>query len=541
MPRTFKLTWQPGTADRIGRWKKVYRGRSYYFCGGKGKSDRDGYAAALAAWEEQRVKIDAETPKPHQPAFEQAIAEWEGVLIWSRKHRDAEMADEAVAKLKLLRTGLAALKPKKLRQKDTFAGRFDRAIRFPVLQESMEQVGAAIGKFCDTALADQNPADGMAESQAFSNSTGEQDVKPTSSVVDPSKLDWDVPDPLGIEHKIWRDRLEVERRSAAPPEKTLGAHVAGFLEHKKAAVTAGELSVGRVYALRLHLTHFSDWLGHETPVADISAKGLLDYRATLLEKVEHGDWSQVTAKDRLNSVKSFINWLWRIEAIETLPRIMDGKSNVLAITKPLSDIIVFTMSEITTLLTESSQRTQLYILLMLNCGMTQKDIADLSKHEVDWKAGCVTRKRSKTRKHDSVPTVRYRLWPETLRLLKQERSDNDSERVLLNESGKPLWHESVDDDGKLTKMDNVRSAFARLQKKTKINKPLKSLKKTSASLIRSHEGYASLESLFLGHAAQSMSDRHYAQAPQTLLDEAVNWLRGQYGLPISSNGSGCSS
>ena len=52
----------------------------------------------------------------------------------------------------------------------------------------------------------------------------------------------------------------------------------------------------------------------------------------------------------------------------------------------------------------------------------------------------------------------------------------------------------------------------------------------SATLIRGNQKYTSLESLFLGHAPQSMSDRHYAVAPQALLDEAIVWLGGEYGL-----------
>ena len=33
-----------------------------------------------------------------------------------------------------------------------------------------------------------------------------------------------------------------------------------------------------------------------------------------------------------------------------------------------------------------SERTKLYLLLMLNCGMYQNDIAELRKDEVNWKA-----------------------------------------------------------------------------------------------------------------------------------------------------------
>ena len=192
--------------------------------------------------------------------------------------------------------------------------------------------------------------------------------------------------------------------------------------------------------------------------------------------------------------------------------------------------MVFEKKEITELLKEASARTKLYILLMLNCGMTQKDIADLDTSEVDWKSGRITRKRSKTRKIESVPEVSYPLWPETLQLLRQERSSANTGPVLANENGGPLWHVEIQQDGRMKKNDNVRNAFNRLRKKTGVTKPLKSLKKTSASLIRSDPRYASLESLFLGHAPQSMSDKHYTVAPQALLDDAVIWLSTEYGL-----------
>ena len=58
---------------------------------------------------------------------------------------------------------------------------------------------------------------------------------------------------------------------------------------------------------------------------------------------------------------------------------------------------ILAMRAIVGLVTNTSDRTKLYILLMLNCGMTQKDVADLQKTEVDWDAGYISRKRSKTR------------------------------------------------------------------------------------------------------------------------------------------------
>jgi hypothetical protein len=106
-----------------------------------------------------------------------------------------------------------------------------------------------------------------------------------------------------------------------------------------------------------------------------------------------------------------------------------------------------------------------------------------------------------------VPVVCYQLWPETLRLLQQERTKKTSGLVLLNEDGKPLWSAEAAADGKLKRGDNIRDAFWRLQKKTGIAKPLKSFKKTAASLLRDNPRYASLEKLYLGHAPRSLSDR----------------------------------
>jgi hypothetical protein len=185
--------------------------------------------------------------------------------------------------------------------------------------------------------------------------------------------------------------------------------------------------------------------------------------------------------------------------------------------------------------------------------MTQKDISDVLVSEVDWKEGRIIRKRSKTSDEENVPTVNYRLWPETFRLLQQERDTTSKDRVLVNSNGSPLLSEQFNEGGKYQKTDNIKNAFDRLRtvkkieepsqasKKTSarkveravkatINKPLKSLKKTSASLIRGRKEFSGLESLFLGHAPRGMSDRHYAEIPQELLDQAVEWLGTQYGL-----------
>jgi integrase len=211
---------------------------------------------------------------------------------------------------------------------------------------------------------------------------------------------------------------------------------------------------------------------------------------------------------------------------------MAGKSKTLQISKSSSPVVTFTKGEIKSLLQKASDRTRLYILLMLNCGMTQKDISDLDVTEVDWDAGRVTRKRSKTKGFENVPIVRYPLWSETLDLLRQECSGADAGSVLLNSKGNPLIYSEVGADNRLKRNDNVRSAYERVTRSVGIKKPLKCLKKTSASLIRDNPRYASLEDLFLGHAPRRMSDKHYTSVPYSLFDEAIAWLGSE--LEISA-------
>ena len=66
------------------------------------------------------------------------------------------------------------------------------------------------------------------------------------------------------------------------------------------------------------------------------------------------------------------------------------------------------------------------------------------------RTGPITRQRSKTRRHgDKVPTVTYRLWPETFALLKRYRSAHPV-LALTTEKGKPWVEPMMKTDGKFT-------------------------------------------------------------------------------------------
>ncbi len=511
MPRKFRLTWQSGSDSRGGRWRKKYNGKVYYFAGGNGKYDREAYDAAVSAWEAEKVLLDANAPRPHQERYERVIAEWEQVLAWSNRHRHQDMAAVAFEKLKTLRARLEAPVLVPLRQSDWFVDQ----ITMPTI--------ALPDDLLKQAAADL--AHGDVRFQPIEPLTPDKAAE-LSQMMDGSLN--------RISHEIWRDRLNQQQLRAAIQEHALHEHVDQFVKQKKQQVEAGQLTVGRVYAIELHLNYFRDWLGRDTAVTEIDGSTLLRYQSHLLENLKAWDWSRTTAQHYLKSVKAFVRWLWQVEAIPALPRVLDGKSGPLNIGVNTPRVIVFTNTEVNSLLNAASDRTKLYILLMLNCGMTQKDISDLKNEEIDWEEGRVIRKRSKTSQFENVPTVSYLLWAETLRLLKKERSGTGDGQVLTNANGSAICLEQYDPDGKFKKTDNVKNAFDRLRKKVDITKPLKSFKKTSASLLRGEERFQSLEDLFLGHAPKKLSDKHYTQVPGKLLDRAILWLETQYEFPFSA-------
>lgn len=507
MSRPPKLNWEPARR----KWKIEYKGKKYRFDGGTGKSDRKAKKLAEEEWKKIKAKVD-QLVRPHQEQYEQAIFEWERVLSWCAKHGDSETAQVATDKLESLQERLAASRLKPLVREDLFEGMFD----VPIIADLDQILGRA--PHSDEPLR-------LEDSAHLAVSAGKGEIDPERLASYAAEMDGT---PARIAREIWRDRLENESRVRAPQKSSLHFHIAKFLEKKEREVQVDELSTGRLYKLRLHLTHFEEWLGRSTAVTEIDGVTLEDYRNELLSKVAAKRWKKGTVSDRFNNIRSFVRWLWRTEAIPALPRNLDDQS--LCIGAPAAEIVEFTIDEIARLLKAASDRTKLFILMMLNTAMTQKDISDLLDTEVNWKDGRVCRKRSKTRDFEAVPTVDYLLWPETLRLLRKERAESADGRLLLNANGTPLWREGYGKKGKYQKVDNIRTAFERLRRKTGVKKPLKSLKKTSATLLRGSGKFTGLESLFLGHAPQSMSDKHYAGIPQNLLDEAIQWLRGQYRL-----------
>ncbi|QGJ68667.1 Hypothetical protein PBC10988_3280 [Planctomycetales bacterium 10988] len=296
MPRTFKLTWQPGSSGRSGRWRKRYKRKVYYFDGGNGKSDRAAYNVALEAWVILKAKIDQATPRPHQVDYENTIQEWEKVFQWSNRHRDIRTAEEAYKKLETLKKRLEAPSLKPLRREDRFTSRFE----LPVI-ELPDNLTSAASRI---AL----------EQVQFGSSPKLTKERATEIL---QLLDGS---PERIAGEVWADRLRSEEHRKISSNDTLYSYVEEYIQHKEQQYQTDELTSNRLYAIQLHLSYFRDWRGKDTAISEIDGKTLMQYKSRLLDEVKKKNWGRTTARHYLVTVKAFVRWLWQIEAIPSRPR-----------------------------------------------------------------------------------------------------------------------------------------------------------------------------------------------------------------------------
>lgn len=475
--KRYKLTYQDGQGN--GRWRKTYKGKIYYFARREGESKDESHARCWKEFEEKKKEIDRESL---------GVEPWRLALLERIDNVRQRMIE--------------------LQNNDTVENRQLWTLKAAELANYQSFLDNGINPFGSGEVTTEVP-------RGLTFEAG-------------SELD-EFPPP-------WATSNPVEAA------RTLGENVKRFMDRQERQVSRGKLSPGRFDALRLALECFVAFVGEKQPIETVNGSTLSRYRdevESLVDKPkDKGGISAYTGRDRLAIVAQFTRWAWQEELIG-LPRILEAKREF-TIALPTPEVKVFTDAELKRLLADASERTRLYILLMLNCGFQQTDIAELRQDEVDWKRGYVSRKRAKTRDHESVPTVTYKLWDVTFELLKQYRSESKQypELALTNENGKPLKTMEVV-NGKQRIIDNIRKGYQRLQEKIrnsktapmKIDKPLKLLRKTAASKLGESSEYARFVQHFLCHSSgRTVADKFYVKPNQDQFDAAIEWLGQVLGI-----------
>jgi integrase len=483
MPAQYEMKWLP--KHRL--WRRMLHGKRYVvscrqlskWAGKPVPETKEGsYQIANAWWRAKSIEIGG-SPPPPQPHADY-IEEYRQKLRIAKQYGEHHVADALASEIARVEKGGL---PSYLCEPDI----------------------SDFEAWADTSSPiEEPPLDDEALEQRFLNYEIEEAFNPFS--------------------KVWEDRLARERRSNVPPERTVSALVERYLKRERNRYDAGQISLSEYDLVSRYLEAFRDWIGAESPVEVINAERWDDYYGHLLQLAKSVEYK----KKRLRYAKVFIEWTISMALIPPLPNLHNRKYRFGGRAKVPP---IMTADEVRRLIKEAPGQLKLHLLLMANCGMTQKDISDLRQDEVDWSDGRIVRKRSKTADKKNVPTVNYKLWPETWALLQHYRQ-TEGDRVLLTNSGLQWVREWPGDDGKKHKTDAIASNYKHLRKRLSFGKSLKVFRKTSPTLMDRHEIYGRLWRLFLGQAPRGIAEINYInrEGRFTLFDEAVEWLGRQYGF-----------
>jgi integrase len=359
----------------------------------------------------------------------------------------------------------------------------------------------------------------------------------------PDDFAYEVADGAGLKAEIEYNKLRILAQPEPKPEpkpktRTIRQAIDSFLARQAANVNAGAIGAGRYQNCKRYLDHFADFYGPSKSASGIDELCLEEYGLHILSKTT-GDkpWSRAYASMYLKALRQFVRWAWSLRLIEDLPRNID-RSEV-KITVETEEVKVWPIAAVQAVMgfiPKRSERLKLYMLLMLNCGMTQKDISDLEPDQVDWQAHTITRKRSKTQDCKNVPTVTYPLWDSTFALL-EKYGNKTGERVLTNGRGSPLKVVTLMGK-KVVNVDIIGTMYGKFRKRCQEagvlteSPTLKMFRKTSHSLIGNapNDTWATYKVYFLGHAPMTVADKHYFRLDQAEFAKAIQWLGETLGV-----------
>jgi integrase len=242
---------------------------------------------------------------------------------------------------------------------------------------------------------------------------------------------------------------------------------------------------------------------------------------------------KTSVEQSVNLVKSsrlFFNWLedsgkWK--ASFNLDKLFKIKRNKLKTNTDRREedkaIQTFSLESLKVLYSEANEQQKLYMLMALNCGVTQQELSILEREEITEKEGAwiVDHYRGKT----GVRGV-YNLWPETAALLlarMEKHTPKNQPLALLTQTGQALVTYNLN-----TKTDSVWATFTKLRQREKCKKvktlPFKYLRKTGADFIMARYGLEVAQA-YLSHTGGSVAERHYVNRSFDKLNEALKDLR----------------
>lgn len=284
-------------------------------------------------------------------------------------------------------------------------------------------------------------------------------------------------------------------------------------------------SPARIFSNIKMARFFIDFVGAKNSVARLNEKTWLDFSAHI---------HSLRAEKRIGAnyltrIQKTACWLvrfaWETRFLPDLPRNLNQRHLFLQTEK--TEITVFRIRDILAFFHQATGQTRLHLLLMLNCGFSAVDVSNLQEKEINWEDRTISRKRSKTKSHEGVPTITYPLWPSTYDLLQKHRSGEST--VLLTKAGKE-WVSRSYENGKYHHSDSIASNFRRICAAAGVKIYPRGLRATAATNLARHPMFKFYCEHYLGHSPRTIANAHYVKPSIEEFRDAIFWLGGRFGV-----------
>lgn len=245
---------------------------------------------------------------------------------------------------------------------------------------------------------------------------------------------------------------------------SLGSLVNRFLVAKRLLVESGELSPRTWADYHAALVRLSDMLGKSRPVESITTEDLEAVRA----KLAKGRGAHSLANN-VQRIRTLFKYAWETGLIATPlrtgPAFRKPSARQMRATKHTSQPWTIGADDLRAILEAAGQPLRAMVLLGINCGFGNSDIASLPLSSLDLAGGWVSFPRPKT----AIPR-KAKLWPETVAALEEAiaarptpKHPADAALVFLTSRGN-RWVRTID-RGRMkpaVPLDSVRLEFDKI-------------------------------------------------------------------------------
>lgn len=328
----------------------------------------------------------------------------------------------------------------------------------------------------------------------------------------PADLDRAVIEQFFGNRRLWQERLSRFKR--VERDKTVGKNLNDFLAEQKRQQRPATYDELQSYFERLLLA--GKVMSRNSDASRINQSTVAAHYAWLSDQ----GYASGPHNKYLGFFRRFVTWLWQNNVIAEQPRNLRLKSH----RKKRVHQEVRRFEHVDQQLAALPEKQQLWALLALNCGMTPADLGETGWEQIDTTNWTLTRRRAKTKDHPNVPTVTYKLFPETVTLLK--RLPHRSGLLFKTKQGRPMYERKyVEKNGKtsVSSKDNFTSYWNKLVPKPAIT--LGRFRSIASTALKEDKIYRQFENYFLAHAPRSLAEQHYGAEADAPFFEALEHLR----------------